>query len=104
MTKYCCSICSSRRRHTRLSCDWSSDVCSSDLVHLRSPLSHPLPAVRALGHERADLSRAVLADDEEVLLAHRKRGYALAGAAASAQAEVFSTISRTTSARSLLAS
>src|SRR3954465_8819086 len=22
---------SSRRRHTRLSCDWSSDVCSSDL-------------------------------------------------------------------------
>src|SRR5438477_11780276 len=25
---------SSRRRHTRLTCDWSSDVCSSDLgVH-----------------------------------------------------------------------
>src|SRR5690242_20759352 len=23
---------SSRRRHTRLTCDWSSDVCSSDLV------------------------------------------------------------------------
>src|SRR4051812_49451306 len=23
---------SSRRRHTRLSCDWSSDVCSSDLT------------------------------------------------------------------------
>src|SRR3954464_4656402 len=23
---------SSRRRHTRLSCDWSSDVCSSDLL------------------------------------------------------------------------
>src|SRR3954467_15643953 len=22
----------SRRRHTRLSCDWSSDVCSSDLT------------------------------------------------------------------------
>src|SRR2546430_9288095 len=27
---------SSRRRHTRFDCDWSSDVCSSDLVH--SPL------------------------------------------------------------------
>src|SRR5713101_576226 len=31
------SICffffSSRRRHTRLTCDWSSDVCSSDLDH-----------------------------------------------------------------------
>src|SRR5256885_9399395 len=27
---------SSRRRHTRLQGDWSSDVCSSDLVHLFS--------------------------------------------------------------------
>src|SRR5690606_40098378 len=25
--------CSSRRRHTRFSRDWSSDVCSSDLYH-----------------------------------------------------------------------
>src|SRR2546430_11653610 len=25
---------SSRRRHTRFDCDWSSDVCSSDLVPL----------------------------------------------------------------------
>src|SRR5882762_11421946 len=25
---------SSRRRHTRFKCDWSSDVCSSDLVHV----------------------------------------------------------------------
>src|SRR5690606_2283086 len=30
---YCCyCFCSSRRRHTRFSRDWSSDVCSSDLV------------------------------------------------------------------------
>src|SRR2546430_3603691 len=28
---------SSRRRHTRFDCDWSSDVCSSDLV-LPAPL------------------------------------------------------------------
>src|SRR5205085_4645402 len=28
---------SSRRRHTRFDCDWSSDVCSSDLVSLRRP-------------------------------------------------------------------
>src|SRR2546427_1966171 len=27
---------SSRRRHTRFDCDWSSDVCSSDLVHDRT--------------------------------------------------------------------
>src|SRR5256886_3769342 len=26
---------SSRRRHTRFDCDWSSDVCSSDLVRHR---------------------------------------------------------------------
>src|SRR5690606_40966631 len=26
---------SSRRRHTRFSRDWSSDVCSSDLLHTR---------------------------------------------------------------------
>src|SRR2546426_2647106 len=43
---------SSRRRHTRLQGDWSSDVCSSDLVvrlYLRKeglpsiPLKSPLP-------------------------------------------------------------
>src|SRR6266480_3421621 len=28
---------SSRRRHTRLTCDWSSDVCSSDLDRARFP-------------------------------------------------------------------
>src|SRR5689334_7396913 len=31
---------SSRRRHTRWSCDWSSDVCSSDLE--KKPASAPL--------------------------------------------------------------
>src|SRR5882762_3737240 len=31
---------SSRRRHTRFKCDWSSDVCSSDLV--RDELPHSL--------------------------------------------------------------
>src|SRR5690242_21069003 len=30
---------SSRRRHTRLTCDWSSDVCSSDLRPFRN--DHP---------------------------------------------------------------
>src|SRR6266480_6906407 len=27
---------SSRRRHTRLTCDWSSDVCSSDLGDIKA--------------------------------------------------------------------
>src|SRR5260370_31996662 len=35
---------SSRRRHTRFKCDWSSDVCSSDLMVLPS-LSLPAHAV-----------------------------------------------------------
>src|ERR671918_844563 len=30
---------SSRRRHTRLQGDWSSDVCSSDLLELDRPFS-----------------------------------------------------------------
>src|SRR2546427_13305206 len=32
---------SSRRRHTRFDCDWSSDVCSSDLLYLadRKPVA-----------------------------------------------------------------
>src|SRR2546426_3482692 len=29
---------SSRRRHTRLQGDWSSDVCSSDLIEQRVPV------------------------------------------------------------------
>src|SRR2546430_10203486 len=28
-----CFVFSSRRRHTRFDCDWSSDVCSSDLPY-----------------------------------------------------------------------
>src|SRR4051812_22389430 len=31
---------SSRRRHTRLTCDWSSDVCSSDLAGRRQVRGH----------------------------------------------------------------
>src|SRR5207237_5418477 len=33
---WCCV--SSRRRHTRFKCDWSSDVCSSDLAELAALL------------------------------------------------------------------
>src|SRR6266481_8861248 len=34
---------SSRRRHTRWNCDWSSDVCSSDLITRVFFRLHPLP-------------------------------------------------------------
>src|SRR2546430_15105675 len=35
---------SSRRRHTRFDCDWSSDVCSSDLVPAGLPFKDGKPA------------------------------------------------------------
>src|SRR5260370_14003239 len=31
-SSFCFFFFSSRRRHTRFKCDWSSDVCSSDLL------------------------------------------------------------------------
>src|SRR3989475_10937896 len=42
---------SSRRRHTRFDCDWSSDVCSSDLYSAMSGspgAAHSLARLRAL--------------------------------------------------------
>src|SRR5256885_6049157 len=33
---------SSRRRHTRLQGDWSSDVCSSDLFHILGGMRKPV--------------------------------------------------------------
>src|SRR5256886_6670122 len=34
-----CFFFSSRRRHTRFDCDWSSDVCSSDLVRTQAAIT-----------------------------------------------------------------
>src|SRR2546430_6001413 len=47
---------SSRRRHTRFDCDWSSDVCSSDLtgiaIHVDDPALAALILPRSgLGHK-----------------------------------------------------
>src|SRR5438477_6533855 len=42
---------SSRRRHTRLTCDWSSDVCSSDLRRCGCHPRHP-PVQRERRHAR----------------------------------------------------
>src|SRR5260370_30413295 len=43
----CVFFFSSRRRHTRFKCDWSSDVCSSDL---RIPSLGVLPIFTGLPH------------------------------------------------------
>src|SRR6266571_6123779 len=58
---------SSRRRHTRLTCDWSSDVCSSDLggkteaaavVHEHDRGKRP--GTVGLGHCGGDLLRSAV--------------------------------------------
>src|SRR2546430_17316486 len=48
---------SSRRRHTRFDCDWSSDVCSSDLGVELDGTAQKRPQVFGLG-ERAQLVEA----------------------------------------------
>src|SRR2546427_6265573 len=50
---------SSRRRHTRFDCDWSSDVCSSDLVDLDGTLPGAGLAGQAAGHGVIDLVREI---------------------------------------------
>src|SRR2546430_11633535 len=42
---------SSRRRHTRFDCDWSSDVCSSDLLINGGPGADIAPAYLRGNHE-----------------------------------------------------
>src|SRR5438034_3103345 len=52
---------SSRRRHTRSLCDWSSDVCSSDLDSHTTPAKRPAAMSRAM---RPQLPPAMSANSE----------------------------------------
>src|SRR5579863_10692628 len=60
-----CFCFSSRRRHTRWTGDWSSDVCSSDLSNGRAPhlcrlrARRPVPTRRAGGRRRRSEERRV---------------------------------------------
>src|SRR2546430_6028837 len=49
---------SSRRRHTRFDCDWSSDVCSSDL--LRSAVREARPRATDGAVPAGDAARATV--------------------------------------------
>src|SRR5690242_21404209 len=58
---------SSRRRHTRLTCDWSSDVCSSDLgevadVEQASPVVHRRERQRPAARNRAQQREEIRPD------------------------------------------
>src|SRR5688500_19785222 len=52
-----CSLFSSRRRHTILQGDWSSDVCSSDLRRKSRGLANSLYAARGAARGKAQLLR-----------------------------------------------
>src|SRR6266571_8868426 len=75
---------SSRRRHTRLTCDWSSDVCSSDLARVvvlglalfPSDLDAVDPAVAGVDHlhvvdQAAEDSRAAGRVGTDPVTVHR---------------------------------
>src|SRR6266478_6975099 len=89
---------SSRRRHTRFDCDWSSDVCSSDLRNLAVLAEHRHEEVLGLGLASVrkpaldaqpvhlpPVRRLGLADDGYVVL--RDAGHQ-AGAAANARVDI----------------
>src|SRR5438093_13514492 len=64
---FCSFFFSSRRRHTRLVSDWSSDVCSSDLIENAGALR---TALGKRGHVfRSETDTEVLAHLIEELLA-----------------------------------
>src|SRR6266478_7692508 len=48
---------SSRRRHTRFDCDWSSDVCSSDLVERGPAVDLFRTEDRYRGNESLEIDR-----------------------------------------------
>src|SRR5689334_23593763 len=52
---------SSRRRHTRWNCDWSSDVCSSDLVRL------PARRIAIVVRDRLAVHRQSIVGQQSVL-------------------------------------
>src|SRR5688572_32736280 len=51
---------SSRRRHTRFDCDWSSDVCSSDLATPAKAVSSLRFATAVQKSHRRDLAKVAL--------------------------------------------
>src|SRR5688572_33412430 len=57
---------SSRRRHTRFDCDWSSDVCSSDLLDELDMPRPPLAARLYPQRRSPEIGRASCRERQEV--------------------------------------
>src|SRR5256886_9746630 len=94
---------SSRRRHTRFDCDWSSDVCSSDLGRqraaartwieaLRIRAAAPEQPVRALSggnQQKVAIGRLLYQDADVLLLDEPTRGIDIGS-----RAQLYETIAR----------
>src|SRR5690606_39668199 len=63
---------SSRRRHTRFSRDWSSDVCSSDLKQLQCPQFIPRTTQRHGLGQAVNPHHFKLADNSQTVMRHRR--------------------------------
>src|SRR6266480_5478225 len=74
---------SSRRRHTRLTCDWSSDVCSSDLGQELAGRT----AFEQEGRDRLLAQRAAVRELEEDLQRRAEGSRALEGERAALERE-----------------
>src|SRR5207237_3332465 len=59
----CGFFVSSRRRHTRFKCDWSSDVCSSDLVWEATGMAERYAALEML-EEVPGMGRVTVGGDK----------------------------------------
>src|SRR5690606_40302112 len=73
---------SSRRRHTRFSRDWSSDVCSSDLHRnqqtgkgedgVRQPHEEPIDAAPEISRQQAEQAATNHGDDDGEKTRHQR--------------------------------
>src|SRR5690606_40781952 len=72
---FCFFFFSSRRRHTRFSRDWSSDVCSSDLLLLLFPERDCRQLVPALQHAVAQLFQGCTQLRVPLATAHLRVGF-----------------------------
>src|SRR6266480_1764293 len=75
---------SSRRRHTRLTCDWSSDVCSSDLESCPGAVAqieppHVAELIASIGILEGRIRRRSIVEGRDLHQPGRRRGSAYAG-------------------------